>query len=315
MNEKRKSEIENYRFKPGFPHEIEMVSLKTILDRSRNMMTQPHRAEFYHVIWFQKGKAAHLVDLHPIPIQANSLLFIGKGRVHMFDRISDYDGIVLLFTDAFFCRNPEDAQFLQGTPLFNVFNASPLVSLGGDAPEFAARFKQLETELAADGDKYQHLVLQNLLRNILISAERLAARNADADGIPSDAKRTQGARTPGSGDDKEYAHKFLRLVDQEFRSSKRVLEYADKIAITEKRLQKAVSRMYGKAAKDCIDERIILEAKRSLLFENGSVKEITIDLGFDEPTNFIKWFRKHAGQTPARFRARYLGGPMPDLPL
>ena len=72
--------------------------------------------------------------------------------------------------------------------------------------------------------------------------------------------------------------------------------------------------MFGKSPKEMIDDRVVLEAKRLLLYSDSSVKEISHELGFDEPTNFIKYFRKHVAQTPNTFRARYLTEAVPDLP-
>jgi AraC family transcriptional regulator, transcriptional activator of pobA len=294
---KRNSKIETYAFKPGFPHEIELGPLKSSLETAKSMVARPHRTEFYHVLWFQRGKAVHLVDFKPIPVQAGSLLFLGKGRVLMFDTSADHDGIALRFTDAFFCRNPEDARFLQDAALLDPFNESPLVTLKDKAENHAGHFGTLfgllESEIAGPKDAHQHQLLQSLVRNVLASADRLLIRKPQA---PKPA-----------GDDREYGRKFTALVDRDFRASKRIAQYADKIGITEKRLQKAVNRIYGKPPKEIVDNRIILEAKRLLLYGNSSIKEITAELGFDEPTNFIKYFRKHMSQTPARVRERYLG--------
>jgi len=49
----------------------------------------------------------------------------------------------------------------------------------------------------------------------------------------------------------------------------------------------------------------MLEAKRLLAHTNESVKEIGYNLGFDEPTNFIKYFRKHSNSTPIEFREQF----------
>ena len=49
----------------------------------------------------------------------------------------------------------------------------------------------------------------------------------------------------------------------------------------------------------------MLEAKRLLCHTNISIKEIGYAIGFDEPTNFIKYFRKHTGKTPIDFRGSY----------
>jgi AraC family transcriptional regulator, transcriptional activator of pobA len=290
---KRKPRIENYPFKPGIPHEIEVVSLETTFAQTKNTVTIPHRTEFYHVLWFRKGKATMLVDFNSIPVGPDSMVFIGKGRVLMFDKAGVYDGLAMRFTDAFFCRNAEDSRFLFGTPLFNAFNESPIVPAKSQTPLFSALFRQIQSEAAGKGDAYQHLVLQNLVHNLLVSGERLLIGGA--------------APEIKTGEDMEYGQKFRQHLDREFRKRKRVAQYAELMHMTEKRLSKAITRLYGKPPKELIDERIVLEAKRLLLYGPSSVKEITDELGFDEPTNFIKYFRKHAAQTPARFRARYLG--------
>ncbi|MCD8186501.1 MAG: helix-turn-helix domain-containing protein [Rikenellaceae bacterium] len=74
------------------------------------------------------------------------------------------------------------------------------------------------------------------------------------------------------------------------------------LGVNEKTLSKEVKALTGKTPKVYIDSRIILEAKRLLSYSNLSAKMIGFELGFDEPTNFTKYFRKHTGTTPARFR-------------
>jgi len=43
-----------------------------------------------------------------------------------------------------------------------------------------------------------------------------------------------------------------------------------------------------------------------LVYTNNSIKQIGFDLGFEEPTNFIKYFRKHEGKTPIEFRNLFI---------
>lgn len=56
-------------------------------------------------------------------------------------------------------------------------------------------------------------------------------------------------------------------------------------------------------AKRVIVERIVLEAKRLLAHSSDTAAKISADLGFDEPTNFTKFFRRETNLTPAAFRA------------
>ncbi len=297
---KPSSKIITYKFKSGFPHEIELVSLKSSFEESKRLLTEPHRADFYHVLWFKKGRPAHLVDFNPIRIQPGTFLFIGKGRVIMFDKLGDYDGMALRFTDSFFCRNVEDSQYLNSTPLFNSYNEIPIIALKSSPSDLSHILEQIQNEITFPSDAKQHLVLQNFVHNFLILAERQFH--------PKPIKMVR------DGADLQYGEKFSLLLDQHFKTSKHLAEYAGKMFITEKKLSKVISRMFGKSPKEMIDDRVVLEAKRLLLFSNSNVKQISQELGFDEATNFIKYFRKHVAQTPNTFRARYLTGAVPDLP-
>ncbi|MDR3693201.1 helix-turn-helix domain-containing protein [Mucilaginibacter sp.] len=56
--------------------------------------------------------------------------------------------------------------------------------------------------------------------------------------------------------------------------------------------------------REFIDDRVMLEAKRLLAHTTESIKAIGFDLGFDEPPNFFKYFRKHGHLPPAEFRKK-----------
>ena len=60
-----------------------------------------------------------------------------------------------------------------------------------------------------------------------------------------------------------------------------------------------------KTPKQIIDERIVLESKRLLVHSSMAIKEVAYELGYDEPTNFVKYFRKHTALTPSEFREQF----------
>ena len=75
----------------------------------------------------------------------------------------------------------------------------------------------------------------------------------------------------------------------------------------EKQLASAVRQAVGMTPKAYLDQRRLLEAKRLLSFSELSIKEVAFKLGFDEPTNFNKFFRKHADLSPGDFRLAQIG--------
>jgi len=77
------------------------------------------------------------------------------------------------------------------------------------------------------------------------------------------------------------------------------------MSVSERKLNKSTQFVLGKSPKEIIDERVILEAKRLLAHTANSIKEVGFELGFDEPTNFIKFFKKHVEKTPIEFRSGF----------
>jgi AraC family transcriptional regulator, transcriptional activator of pobA len=286
--------LKTYSFKPGFPHELEIASLGETLIQSREMVTKAHRADFYHIVWVQKGKPILLLDFKSIPMRPNSLLFIKKNRVLMYDHSGNYDGKVIRFTDSFFIRNEDDARYLRDCSLFSLLNENPIVSLTNNDSSFQSVLDLLEREIATPIDTHQHVTLQNLMHNFLILSERMANSFTPTTPIRAPEDWAKG-----------LSQKFMDMIETGFRTEKTVSIYARRLGATNKRLQAATANTFGKSPKELIDERVALEAKRLILFSSATVKEISYELGFDEVTNFVKYFRKHAGTNPANFRTRY----------
>jgi len=98
---------------------------------------------------------------------------------------------------------------------------------------------------------------------------------------------------------------FKKLLDDNFITQKRVSFYCQELNISPKRLNKTTSKIFGKTPKNIIDDRVLLESKRLLAHTGESIKEISFSLGFEELTNFIKYFKKHTNKTPVEFRAEF----------
>ena len=69
-----------------------------------------------------------------------------------------------------------------------------------------------------------------------------------------------------------------------------------------KTLTRACRAMTGQTAKQIVDERVVLEAKRRLAHSDAAVETLAYQLGFSEATNFGKFFARHTGQSPGSFR-------------
>jgi AraC-like DNA-binding protein len=101
--------------------------------------------------------------------------------------------------------------------------------------------------------------------------------------------------------------KLRKLIEQNFNRQHSCTWYADKLGCSIKTLGRSTVLVTGKTTKAMLTERIILEAKRQLIHCQHQVQSIASDLGFDEYSNFIKFFRREVGCTPKAFREQWLG--------
>ncbi len=270
--------------------EFEIIDLQDLFQKSKEIISAPHRNNFYHILRIQRATATHSVDFNPIKLTANSVLFVPRDCVHAFDTESDYRGKVLLFTDDFFCKNQNDHQFLQANVLYNDIYGITQIQLNPPC-ELSGILGDMETEFSMPTDTAQHDILRNLLHNFLLIAERV--------------KYKQGFKRLNAGTDLDYLILFKDLLEKNFRKEKLVSKYISDLNVTENRLNKATTLILDKTPKQMINERVLLEARRLLAHDHTSIKEIAYELGFNEPTNFIKYFRKHIQNTPSEFRKKY----------
>jgi len=285
------SEIKRHKFKSGLPVEFEILDLTELYDKAKRLLIVPHRAEFYNIIWIRKGVLNLSVDFNPITLNAGSILFVPKESVKLFEESCDYEGYIFIFTDEFFNKNINDIRYLQSNILFNDLRRIAPVEIPQSCTDFELLFQAMTTELQNQKDAAHAELLRNYLHNFLLIAERI--------------KRAKGFSEIKSGTDLDYVLLFKDLLETNYKKDKSVSKYVADLSISEKRLYNATTKILDKSPKELIDERVLLEAKRLLSYSQKPVKEIAYELGFEEPTNFIKYFRKHTSETPSEFRERF----------
>lgn len=284
--------IKKVIFKPKIPMQIEAFRIEDVLAKYLEDVIHPHRTNFYHLIILESGNPTHFVDFEPVTLQENCLFTINKECVHYFDRNEPYNGYVIIFTDEFFCNNENNQRFLQNTPLFNNPQLNAVITNQAETlPFFTSTAQTIKDFLIKESFQNQHDFLHNLLHNLLIFAENLYNGQKEQPNINSI--------------DYEIATLFRDLVEKNYSKQKSVSFFASQLSITEKRLGMAAQRIYGKLPKEMIDDRVMLEAKRLLSHSALSVKEIGIQLGFDDPAYFFRFFKKNAHSTPLEFREKY----------
>ena len=103
-------------------------------------------------------------------------------------------------------------------------------------------------------------------------------------------------------------YSFLKLLDEKVSTTHRVTDYADALKLSEKSLNRACQAIAQSSAQGIIHQKINFEAKRQLVHDQSSAKEIAYSVGFADPIQFSKFFKQHNGFTPLEYRKRARSG-------
>jgi Zn-dependent oligopeptidase len=98
--------------------------------------------------------------------------------------------------------------------------------------------------------------------------------------------------------------KFIRLVEQNFRSERRVSWYAQQLCITPKYLSETVKAVSKRRPNDWIDNYVTMEIRVMLRNSTMSIKEIAQELNFANQSFLGKYFKEHVGMSPKEYRKK-----------
>ena len=248
--------------------------------------SSPHQHQFYQFLFFEEGSGIHTIDDVSFEVKPKSLHFISPNHVHDLQLDSQTKGFVCMFKEEFFFAHNESKKFLEEVTLFSNWNRNPVMEiLGGDFIELRSILSSIKFEFDQKKIRKNEIILMQL-KVFLMKSSRLSGSFLDA----KNSKR------------REIVLDFLGLVDESYNKNMPVKYYSEKMNITSTYLNRLINQMYGKSVSDFINERVTLEAKRIIRLSQKPVKEISFELGFEDPSYFSRFFKKHVHLTPNQYR-------------
>ncbi|MFD5813510.1 helix-turn-helix transcriptional regulator [Streptomyces sp. NPDC127038] len=270
----------------GTPAGLEVISLAALRARGTDLGA-PQRPAFHQILTLASGTLCQTVDFTGHDVGRDSWLWTRPGQVVQWGDLARAEGTLIAFE-----RDFPGAATVRAARLDDP-HARVLRTPGGEAAaSLRVAAAHLEHEFRSPG----RLPLDAhgaVLRHLL---EALVLRLAHPDG--SDSRTTPPSET------------FLRFratVERDFAHTRRVDDYALTLGYSARTLSRAALEAAGIGAKEFIDRRVILEAKRLLAHTDLAAARIADGLGFSSATNFAKYFHQRAGQPPIAFRTAVRG--------
>jgi AraC family transcriptional regulator, transcriptional activator of pobA len=247
----------------------------------------PHYLTYYDITLLTGGKGYFHIDQYQYSIQPGTILFSSPGQVRYWNIEVLPKGYVLIFEEEFLSRFLNDLQFINDLKYFNTGLNPPKFDLATADMQYVIKLMEnieQEIETFSQNDKY---ILQALLYQILVWLNR---------------KYSATYQTVNTENYNRYISQYSKLVNKEFKDHHSVSYYAENLNITSGHLNDLCKLHLGINAKQYIQNRIILEAKRLLLYTDMQIEEIASQLSFEETSYFIRKFKQITGITPLSFR-------------
>lgn len=223
-----------------------------------------------------------VVKLKPGSISCTT--YLHKVQIDNFDESLK----TFLFNREFYCVHTYDSEVSCNGLLFFGSNISPVLELSTDELErLRTLYSVLEEEFGVR-DANQEEMLRILLKRFIIRCTRLAKKQI----LKSNDKQSEI----------DLVRHFNVLVEEHFRTKKTVGEFAELMHKSPKTIANVFSKYSEDSPLQVIHNRVIMEAKRMLLYTDKPAKEIGYHLGYSDPAQFSKLFKSHTGMTTSAFK-------------
>ena len=242
--------------------------------------------DFYQINFITRGDiGTYRISLQEYEQSKRQLYFISPEHIYSWKRNHDLDGFLIYFKEDLFNFNYISLAD-EFSNLFNPASANTLV-------------------VNLEEAKFVESALLSLRR--IYDSEHVLKTKVIGFALLSFLYYLKGLHLKLASADKVYASKSLvsrykNLIKNFFLKEKKVSFYAKLLNVSPNHLNAVCKRQVGETAKELLEKQILNEAKIQLQYSDNSMKEIAHYLGFSEPTNFTRFFKKHTGYAPRDYQ-------------
>lgn len=249
------------------------------------MFQDTHRHNFFFVLALKNGRGKHIIDFVPYEVRKNSIFVMRPGQVHQLELRAGSEGFLMEFNRDFYHLNERGT-----TKLLRKATTANLCEVPGSAFDklnIILQYIHREYQEARDG---YNEVIRAQLDIFFIEIVR----------------NRQQSKTQAKSEDSYEQDKlddFMQLVETHVATIRQVTKYAEMLDVSGYQLSAITKYVLGKTPSEVINDYIILESKRYLLATTDQVNQIAWKLGYEDPSYFIRFFKKHTGASPDAFRS------------
>jgi len=267
------------------------VNVEPLDKRCREIgwVIEPHaHPRFTQIVFVTSGNGEMTAEGEKRPFAAPSILIVPVNTVHGFAYLEDTTGWVLTIE-----RHYLETIIARSAELGAIWNRHAIIQdfeNEGWMTSCVAHLNAIDRELdsglvgsviSAEGQLISLLVV--VLRQLLAT-----------DGMNVE---------PVLSSESELVARFRTLIESQYQSNMTLPDYASQLGVSLSQLRNACLAVNGQPPLKLVHERVLIEAKRSLVYTSASVSQIAYQIGFEDPAYFSRFFTKYVGEPPLQYRS------------
>lgn len=243
------------------------------------------------IFFCRQGHARLDIDLEKYEITKHTQVIVHPGSIlHIADPSEDFLVSYFYFSKSLL----DEATFRLEPSFFHFLKEKPCFTLPHERTKWISGLMNATEALYKEKDHlFRNLIARNHLQSFLLDVydktHRLFTR-----------QQLEGGKRK-----EELFKRFIALLHQYCTTQREVCFYANELFITSRYLSSIVQEVSGTTAKNIIDKHVILEIKVLLQSTGLSIQEISHRLQFPDQSFFGRYFKKHTGISPTRYRQQF----------
>ena len=278
----------------------DLLHCESISERSHsyNWKIKPHRHnDLLQLLLLESGEGLATLDGRELSMQPPCVLLISPMCIHSFEFSDKADGFVLSLAAPLLQQLKNNLGEQQ-----SILNEAHYYSVNTDQLLFKTLFDAINREYS-NYNSGREILLESMINALMILLSRQASNTTMADSSTNNpAIQNHSITDKGS----QHFSTFTQLLEQHFRSHCSVENYASLLGITPAHLNTICQRFASRSALQLAHERLLLEAKRNLIYTAMTISQVSDSLGFSEPAYFTRFFKRLTTRSPKKFRQNHL---------
>ncbi|MBI9072652.1 MAG: helix-turn-helix domain-containing protein [Melioribacteraceae bacterium] len=270
-----------------FQKNILLMELHEYIKLTGESFFEGHNTNINRILFICKGNGTFCIEKTEYKFNSKSVITIAKGDLHKLNFTGETTGYVLLFPD----NQTTDANnyfhaFLDFTFFYYSLKPAPLNLTNEKFTKFLSIIESIKNTVNNITDIAKVSISYSLVKKLLLEIQY----------------SKMNIQNLLESFDLILLNNFNQLLISKINISRKAEYYTKQLNVSSTKLNSTTKLYLDKKIKEIINARIIFDSKKMLSDTNFSIKEISYNMGFTDPTNFNKFFKKITLSTPKEFR-------------